>query len=215
MLKVSYLILLGISFLLTIILPQYHKGFVWLKWLLGVSFITDVGADIASRVYGLKIFALYHITVPIYFILMALFLRSHITERIIRQTIIVSLAIFLVISISLSVFFYKIDDYPGIQINLMGILLISINLYVLLTLSPIPNTPIFRHPMLWICTGMIFFFSSIFFLNGVYNKLIEHKNPARGTLHKILNNAPNCIMYGCFVVGVVCSYKIARNLKSI
>ncbi len=116
---------------------------------------------------------------------------------------------------SLTFFFYKLTDFPGLQMNLLGFLLISISLYVLLTLEPIYDIPIYKHPVAWICIGIIVFYTGTFFLNGIYNYLVETKSKSRILIHTIINNGLNCFMYSCFIVGLTCSHLLKKYIQRV
>jgi hypothetical protein len=201
---------------LALFLRHYKKSFRWLGYSLAillfpeylVYYIRYIDNTISSP------YIIYHINIPLFLILMYNFLKEFINDIIVQKIFLVTVIANTALAFALSYFFYQSKDFPGIQLNIMGTLMIGACLYIILTLEPIPGVPIYKHPMAWICLGYIVFFSATFFLNGIYNKLVETSSPYRSKVHTIINLSSNCFLYASLIVGLIFSNRIATDSEN-
>jgi hypothetical protein len=214
---IVYLILFTVASGLALFLKHYHPSFKWFGFALLFLLFTELTAGYFIRINpetGFPPYLVYHINIPLFLILIYNFFKNFIQEPIIKKVLFVLISANTLLAISLTIFFYKINDFPGIQLNSMGIIMIGMNLYVLLTLEPIARVPIFKHPMAWICLGYIVFFTATFFLNGIYNKLVESSSPYRSFMHLVINRYSNIFLYSCIIIGLLLSNRITRQINS-
>lgn len=215
MLFYIYLALLALSTFSAVFTRQYSSTFKWFRLALVLLLVSELIIALLRKSIPFIGPLIYQINIPLYLIFIYLFLRDHIQEFIIKQFLLITVVAYCVMCLSLSVFFYTVNDFPGIQLNVMGVIIIGMCLYILLTLDPIGNIPIYKHPMAWICLGYVVFFSATFFLNGIYNHLVETNSPLRSKIHLYINTISNCFMYSCFIVGLYLSNALTKmNKKS-
>lgn len=205
-----YLFLLLTAAVMAVALRHYHLSVRWFAAALWLLVLSETLYLIFTK-FELKANYIYHVNIPIYLVLMYLFFRQHIKEPIIKRILLITVVAFVVLATGLSIFFYKSSSFPGIQLNFMGVILIGTCLYVLLTLNPIENIAIYKHPMAWISIGYIVFFSATFFLNGIFNKLGETGSAHRAFFHTVINTLSNCIMYSCFIIGLYFSNRLTKR----
>lgn len=212
-----YLILFSTATGLTFFLKHYHPSFKWFGFALLFLLLTEFATGYFIRVNrdaGFPVYLIYHATIPLFLILIYNFFKNFIHEIIIRKIVLILIVLNTALAFGLTVFFYDFKGFPGIQLNAMGALMIGINLYVLLTLEPIPRVPIYKHPMAWICLGYIVFFAATFFLNGIYNKLVESSSPYRSLIHLVINRYSNVFLYGCIIIGLWFSNQLTRQANA-
>jgi len=205
-----YYTLLVTSFIVSLLVYRYNKSLTIFSWVLADDVMSDIVAFIMALGFKVNHFIIYHINLPISYALTAYFFYNIINEPTLKKVIIYSVFFYAIVSAGLSIFFYSMKDFPGLQFNLYGFFLILMSAYVLLTLQPIHNIPMYKHPLAWICIGMIVFYTGIFFLNGIYNYLIKTKHEHVVLLHQIINNGLNCLMYIAFTIGLICSHKLKK-----
>ena len=177
---------------------------------LGVIMFTEIISFTLRNVFKTNPFVVYHIMLPLIYGSMALFFYQFIQNKKIKQALFLSVFVLAVFSYTFSICFSSPDSFPGLMINLQGLLIIGISLYVLLTLDPIYDLSIYAHPLFWVCLGSIVFYCGNFFLNGIYNYLVEIGSPLRITTHRIINNGLNCLMYGSFIISFLCSHRLKK-----
>ncbi len=203
-----------VCFIFSLVVFKYNKGFKVLPWLMGITVVVEVITGILANIYVINPFGFYHFFLPVAACLFVYFFYSINSNTTIRKILLVALSAYIITSLCLTFFFYRLTDFPGLQINLLGFILISISVYTLLTLEPIYNIPIYKHPVAWICLGIIVFYTGTFFLNGIYNYLVVTKSGNRIIIHSIINNGLNCFMYSCFIVGLLCSHALKKLVSS-
>lgn len=174
------------------------------------NFITDIISAVMGNIYIINPFIIYHMNIPAYYLLTGSFFYFTVSSEKMKKIILVSMMLFIAACIYFSFFFYTKNDFPGIQLNIMGILLIALCSYTLLMIEPLPGVPLFRHPLIWICLSTILFFSGIFLLNGIYNYLVESKSPERRMINFVINNGLNCIMYTSFAIAFYCIHQLKK-----
>ncbi len=199
-----------ICFIVSLLVFKYQNGFMLFPWVMGLTVVTEMLTATLAYGFNTNPFIVYHFYAPIHFTLMACFFYQLVDSKSIKKIIQASIVVYIVTSISLTLLFYEFTDFPGLMANMTGLLLILISLYVLLTLEPIYNVSIYKHPVAWVCVGMIVFYTGTFFLNGIYNYLIVTKSPNRILIHSVINNGLNCFMYSCFIVGLICSHRLKK-----
>ena len=204
-----------ICFLASLFVYKYNKGLQIFPLMTGLIVVVEAIVGILSRVYVTNPFWLYHFFIPVYACFMAYFFYHIIPEQKTRRILLVAVAAYVLTSLYLSFFFYQFTDFPGLSLNMSGFILISFSMYALLTLESVHNIPIYKHPIAWICMGMIVFYTGTFFLNGVYNYLVVSKSQTRILIHSIINNGLNCFMYSCFTVGLICSHRLKKYTKPV
>ncbi len=205
-----YFALVFVCFLVSLYVHKYDQSLRIFPWLMGLTVIIEAITGILTFRYNINPFWVYHFVSPLLDSLTAYYFYLNIVDKIIKRTLVVVIAAYVLTSLALTVFFYQLTDFPGLPANLAGIIMIGCSLYVLLTLDPIFNIPIYKHPLAWICIGMIVFYTGTFFLNGIYNYLVESKSDARKLIHTIINNGLNCFLYSCFIVGLICSHRLKK-----
>ena len=210
--KYLYLALFSIATALALFLTPYRKSFVWFGYSLVILLLPEYYSIYTTLTNSsLHSYVVYHINIPLFLILMFNFFKDFIVDEIVRKILFATIVVNVIVSIGLTVYFYELRDFPGIQLNTMGIIMISICLYIILTLEPIQGVPIYKHPMAWICLGYIVFFSATFFLNGIFNKLVEISSPYLAKIHRIINLSSNYFLYASIIIGLIFSNRIAHS----
>ena len=194
-------------------LPQYFKSFKMLRWLLGCEVLVEIVATILKTKFGISPYIAYHFSLPVQYALTAVFFSRLTKDNLIKKIIWISVLVFLVLCVWLSGFYYSIEVFPGIQMNILSVLVAAMSLYALLTLEPEQNIPIFKHPVAWVTFGYIIYYAGSLLFHGVLNRLIENHNTQRSLLHHIFNNGSNMVMYGCYLIAFYFSYRLKNNQR--
>jgi hypothetical protein len=212
-----YLIIFLVTTGMALFLKHYYASIKWFGYTLLFLLLTELVTGYFTRVNrdaGFPAYLIYHVTIPVFLILVYIFFKNFIQEPVIRKIVLALIVINTILSIFLTIYFYNFKGFPGIQLNTMGAIMIGMSLYILLTLEPIPRVPIYKHPLAWICLGYIVFFAATFFLNGIYNKLVEDSSPYRSLVHLIFNRYANVFLYSCFIIGLWFSNQLTRKANS-
>lgn len=156
---------------------------------------------------------LYHSYNLVEYSLLCLFLIGSIKSTAIVRAIKISIPLFIISGLSISYFYYRFTGFPGLNINIEGFLLSVICVYILFNLEVLPTGSIFRNYNFWICSGILIFFGTTFFYNGVYTK-IGHLNGNRAViLFSIINRPLNIILYAFIITGILCLLTNKRQIS--
>lgn len=206
----AYLTISILCFLVSLFTYKYIVALKIFPWLLGLGLLTEFLGYAFQNILHIDPFLAYHLSTPLLCLLEGVFYYQAMNEGFFKRILQFILLGFVLASYCLSYFFYHFSGFPGLQLNMGAIILVICSAYVLLTLEPIYHLPIYKHPLAWISMGTIIFYCSIFFLNGIYNYLVQSKSDSRDLIHAIINNGANCIYYSCIIVGLICSHRLKK-----
>lgn len=205
-----YLTFLSVCFIVNIFTSAHDRGMVYFKWAMAANFLAEAVAFYRAELLAVNPFPAYHILIPIDYTLMAYFFRHYMTAKAMKHIMLISIGLFAGACVMITSLFYKsLFAFPSIQNSMVSILYCLLSANLLLNLEPLNGISIIKHPLAWICLGLIVFNTGSFFLAGVYNFLVAEKSQARILLHSIFNNGLNCFMYTCFAVGMYLSNKLS------
>jgi hypothetical protein len=146
---------------------------------------------------------MYHIYAPIDYTLFCMYFMQLVPLKT-RRWIIASILVFVLVSPSISYWYYHFKGFPGINLNIEGVLICFICTYVLLNLDISRYDAIYKNPDFWISLGVIIFFGGAFFANGLYTYLNQIDKVQAIKLFSIVN-AANLIQYTCYIIGFLCA----------
>lgn len=213
MVKLLYFSSLVVCFLTSLFTYKYNKGLKVFPLLMGTTLAVEIVSHLLSN-NRISPFPIYHFFIPVNGVMFAYIFYYSVDSKSTRKIISIATGLFVTATLLITVLYYRLADFPGIPLNILGIFSIAMSLFVILTLNPIYEIPIYKHPLTWICLGIIVFFTGTFFLNGIYNYLIETRSRERIMVHNIINNGLNCFMYSCFAIGMICSHRLKKYMQS-
>lgn len=146
---------------------------------------------------------IYHIYALFDYTLFSIYFMQLVSPKY-RRWIIFSILAFVLISASISYWYYHFKSFPGANINTEGVFICIICTYVLLNLDIQRYDAIYKNPDFWICLGVIVFFGGTFFANGMYTYLFNIDKVQARRLFIIVNTA-NLIQYTCYIIGFLCA----------
>lgn len=147
---------------------------------------------------------MYHVYAIVEYALFSAYFMQLASSRY-RLAIMVSVAVFAVMSAIVSYWYYHFNSYPGININMEGILVCLMCIYVLMTLDVRKFDGIQKQPDFWISLGLLVFYGGTFFSNGLYTYLLTIDPVQAKKLFGTINKPLNLILYACFIIGFICA----------
>ena len=196
--------LILVAFVLSFIaFTRGYKGFGILSFLLFITsmvellvlYLNDKNVDFTW---------LYHIYNVIEYALLSSFLVYSIASKRIVRLVKISIPFFVLLGLSLSYFKYQFTGFPGLNINIEGFLLSVICIYILFNLEVIQEGSIFSNYNFWICSGILIFFGTTFFYNGVFTKISSLSIEKAMLLFSTINRPLNIILYSFIITGISC-----------
>jgi hypothetical protein len=147
---------------------------------------------------------MYHVYNVIEYTLFSLFLSGSVKSDGIKKIIWISIPAFIIIGQLISYYHYRFSGFPGLNINIEGLLLSIICVYILFNMEVIEDVSVFKNYNLWICSGIFIFFGTTFFYNGVYTKIAHLHGDRALILFGIINRPLNIILYSLIITGILC-----------
>jgi hypothetical protein len=202
--NIIYNLLILISFILALMaFLKGHKHFLQLTILLGITSVEEL-ISLYLIAKEIDFTWLYHVYNIIEYSLLCLFFLHYIKNKVIKKLISVSIPVFICISVSISFFTYKFEGFPGLNINIEGLLLSVVCVYMLLNIEVEDNQSIFKKHIFWICSGIFVFFGSTFFYNGIYTRILNIDPSKAMVLFSIINRPLNLLLYSFIITGITC-----------
>lgn len=210
--RLAYLIVFILAFLIGLYVHKYHKSLKILVALLAFGLFIEFIVEINIITGLLSEEFIYNLYIPVEYFLFAFFFHSINDQKYIRKSIIWSFPLFLAIIIMLSEFkevsVIKLSNHIYI---FSGILIIVWSLWTLFIIKPIVGMKFGKHPLFWICTGLIIFYSGSIPFNAMYNYLKETDKNSFDLLSKIIQKGLNIFLYTSIITGFICSHKMKKN----
>lgn len=130
-----------------------------------------------------------------------------------RKGILISLVIFLLISIANFFLVQKPDAFISITYCLGSLLIVAACIYYFWELFQQPYSgPLGRQPAFWICSGLLFYFACTFPVYGATNLLKVLPMVILNNLLAILVSL-NILLYLSFVIAFLCRVKTRKSMS--
>ena len=183
-------------------------GLLILRWLLCIGFINEMIAQ-TFRILKINNNFSHYVYIPLEYFFLIFFYFQNTKSKFLKIVMLASIAIYISIALPLVIYNYKPlhYPYPSLIYNIncsFNILWISILMF---NLETIDLRPIYSIPLFWIFSGMLTFYSGIFFFNGAYNYFMNHDIELANILRNYINIALNNILYLIFFYAFYISWK--------
>lgn len=152
----------------------------------------------------------YHLYIPVEYLLLAFFYYYNFERNWVKKSILFSIPLFIVICFYLTKYSSSEGEYPTMQFNLEGIVLIILSVSNLFSLRAEEDSIIYKQPLFWIDIALLLFYTGNFFLMGSYNQLISSNPDLAKQYFKFINNSLNYSLYILFIVAFICSRQVKK-----
>lgn len=193
---------------------EHNKSLKVFPILLFFSVFTEAFVNILRYVFNYSISSyqfIYHLYIPIEYTLLSYFFYLNNNAQV-RKYIMYSVPFYILVSGLLSLKIITFANYPGLNFNLEGVLLIAWSLITLFSVQPSATISIIKLPVFWICLGILIFHAGIFFFNNVYDELLQQNSVLAQNLHRLIIKSLNYILYICFSIAFICSNQMKKYL---
>lgn len=187
------------------------RGLNYLRILLVTGLLNELIIDFL-RHSGMPFNYMYHIYIPIEFVLLSLFFKISTNSTLLQKSILLLIPVYFLAAISFSFFLFSLHEYPGALYNLESTLLIVWAVLTLFNLEVQENLRLTQIPLFWISAGVIILYSGIFFYNAVYNYLLQEKSELAKSLRLIINMNFNYLFYIFWSYAFACSIRLKTYL---
>lgn len=152
----------------------------------------------------------YYFYIPLEYVCLVLFYRRNASSVKIKRVLNVSIPVYFLAAVLLSVFHNHFRGYPSVLYNI-NCFFNSIWISLLLFNFDTGNEKeIWKQPLFIILSAFLIFFAGIFFFNTAY-ATVQKKDPVlAGHLRVYVNTGLNYILYILLAYGFICSEKATR-----
>lgn len=148
-----------------------HKRYLTLSLLLLTTFILEVYVLYLIK-KNVDFTYLYHIYTTIEYPLFCWFLLDAIRKPKIKRFFALTIPIYILTTLLVSSLYYHFTGFPGINIELEGMLQSIVCTYILFNLDIQEDVSILWNQYFWICSGILIFFGTSFFFT-VYSRTYQ------------------------------------------
>jgi len=144
---------------------------------------------------------LFHILTPIEYSIMAILYRSVIVNKLIKKVLLISIPVFILISILFAIFIQAPDTNNTYVFIIESVALIFLSLFFLrevLLLQQVKD--IYTFPMFWISVGILFHFTGILVIEGMLNYTISHSMDLARKVYE-LGHIFKYLLFISFIIG--------------
>ena len=202
-----YLIVFLSSFIVGCSVYRYHRALRILLAVMLLGLITELLVELNKHLPFSSEPIIYNIYIPIEYLLYAGFFYCINTNTYLRKAIVISIPLFVIAFLLLEVFQpASLIDLATRSYTISGVLITTWSVWTLFILPPLEGIKIIRHPLLWICAGLIVFYSGITPFNLVYDAIIT--SDSFKPLSSYIQIGFNIFLYLSLIVGFVCSNRL-------
>jgi len=184
------------------------KHYIFLSILLCLTLVIELFADYMEKRH-IPFFWVYHLFVIIEYSLFCLHYLKTISTNY-RWRAGLSIYLFAAFSFSVSWLVYHFKLFPGMNINLEGILLFILYTHLVFNLEVDRDIPIYMVPDFWIAVAVLLFYGGCFVCNGLFAPLTELKMGQPLDLYYIIIAPLNLVFYTFIIIGLLCSIQKSR-----
>jgi len=181
-------------------------------------FIPFLVATLAVEITGLVMWThrlnnnkMYNIFTSIEFIFYSLLFRSVIEDSSIKKIILSAIFVYPILFLINTAFIQNFSHFHTITYRIGSIMVVTwCYLYFRQLMLSEKYISLFRNPLFWISTGLLFFYTGFFFWMSA-DVLFFVNVPVDGTLWFILSDTLNALLYTCFLISFLCQIKITKK----
>jgi hypothetical protein len=210
--RLIYLIVFTLTFGTGLYVYKYHKALRLVILLLGLGLFTEYSVDINRDFFTTDYEDfIYNLYIPLEYFFYAAFFYYINTGAFIRKTILISVPIFILYILLLSEFTPAPKTSLSTNIyTFSGVLIVIWSLWTLFILKPSNNIKFIVHPLFWICTALIVFYSGNIPFNLMFQHLSEVDQENYNLVNQLFRKGLNIIFFTFFIIGFICSHQMKK-----
>lgn len=184
-----------------------------IRWLLPFLIITltvEISGLVLSVIHR-RNHGLYNYFTSFEFIFYSLFYRAILENKRIKKIVLCAIIVYPVLFILNILFIQGMKGFHTITYRLGSVMVVTwCYLYFRQLMRSNTYVALFRDPLFWISTGLLFFYAGFFFWMSA-DILMYIDVPINATVWFILSDTLNAVLYSCFLISFVCQIKITTK----
>jgi hypothetical protein len=208
--EIIYYVLISICFLLSLKASSTNiKGLFWIRILLIVALTTEAINEFLEyyTAYG-GIIAHFYLVFE--HVAISFFIISNLTSQKLIQAIKFVAIIFVICSLLASFRFQNFKLYPGVQYNVNCIIIIVWVSILMFKIDVVDSLKISAIPLFWLLSGLLLFYSGIFFFNGTYGYILTNNKELAIKYRLYINLTLNYLFYLVWSYSFICSIRLQK-----
>lgn len=211
-----YLVLLLIA--LISYLVAFRKKELYIKLLIGymgLLLLTLVASVYATNIIGVKNnLIIFHIATPFEYLFLGLLYYQAIINATARKLVLVSIPVFIALSVFFSLFVQHVDENNSYAIIAEAILVITWSLFYLREIMLLQHiTVLHRYSLFWITVGLLFFFTGTLFTQGMLNYLITNDMQLARSIYRV-SHIFEYLLFILFIAGAYCKTGLKKPVTN-
>lgn len=207
---IYYVILLACIIMSFIAKKATIKGLKWIRVTLTIAFITEFINEFIDY------YSSYGSVVAHFYLLqehagISMFIISNLKSKYFIALIKVVATLFIICSFFISLFYQKFINYPGIQYNINCFIIILWACTLMFRIEIVYAVKISELPLFWLLSGLLLFYSGVFFFNGTYRYILENNKLTASQFRTWINLTLNYLFYLTWIYSFVCSIRMQKS----
>ena len=183
-------------------------GLLCLRLMLCCGLITEIAVEVLQY-YRTNSNAPYYFYLPMEYLLLTLFYMKNLLRRRTVNYVYVSIGLYLGCCLLFGSL-PQITNFPSVIYEVSCLLNTVWITLLFLKMPHADDLPITQHPMFWIYTALLVFFSCTFYFNGVYAYYLTKNEAVAVQLRNYINNGLNFFLYLTLSYAFICSRRMKK-----
>lgn len=183
------------------------KGINLLRSVLVLGLINEIYVEVMQFLGKEENFS-HFLYIPAEYSMLTLFYRHQTKRKYLRNSMLMSIPAYLFLVFFVSFKYYNFKDYPSIVYNIGCVFSIIWLTLIMFNLELVENISIVKIPVFWILSGLLIFYSGVYFFNTAYSFLLIHNPEVALKIRTYINLSLNLIFYTFTTYAFLCSLKM-------
>lgn len=186
------------------------SGINFLRFALTIAFVSEFINEFIDYYLPDKSSIISNLYLPVEHICYTGFLIKNTSDELQKKVMKAVGTIFVLFTLWFSFSYNKYIEYPGLQYNVNCVILLIWISIKMLKLEVTTTIKITAAPIFWLLSGLLLFYSGVFFFNGSYS-YIKLRNPElANNLRKGINLTLNYLFYLFWIYSFLCSIRLQK-----
>ncbi|WP_217606480.1 hypothetical protein [Chitinophaga sp. GbtcB8] len=183
-------------------------GLLFLRLVLCCGLVTEITVEVLQY-YQINSNAPYYFYLPMEYVLLTLFYTRNMRRRPAGNWMYASILVYLGCCLLFGSL-PRITNFPSVIYEISCLLNTVWITLLFLSMPHAGGLPVTRHPMFWIYTALLVFFSCTFYFNAVYAYYLTKNAIVAGQLRNYINNGLNFFLYLTLSYAFICSRRMKK-----
>jgi len=216
--KLIYLLTYTLAFCVGVFVYKHHKALYILLGLIALGLCTEYAVNITNYIVGNRVYEpfIYNCYIPLEYLGYTHFFYTITVHLKLKKLIVFMVLPYLIVFWLTSDLFYITIPKQKLATTAYivgGLITTAWSIFTLFLIKPLKKVTFIQHPLFWICTGLIVFYSGMTPFNKLFEYLKDTNEDTFKQISNIIRKGLNIIFYCSIIIGFLCSHRIKKYLK--